>query len=118
MLTVAFSCSTAKSTSSLSGTVAEDYGYSEKNPVKVGGVGDGPANERKYLDRLTGPNGEQVKYQRQGSCCHFDSKNSPFGMGMLDIYEVEIVGDPVKKKLYLNMYDKDKLHAPKGFLLK
>lgn len=40
------------------------------------------------------------------------------GMRLLDIYEVEIKGDTVKKVLYLNMYDKGKLFAPKEFLMK
>lgn len=99
-------------------TASDDYGYTEKNPVKVGGVNSGPANERAYLDRLTGPKGELIKYHRLGSCCSFKSNNAPFGMGLLDRYEITIEGDSIKKILYLNMYDKGKLYAPKGFLLK
>lgn len=95
----------------------EDYGYSQKNPIRVGGVDNGPSNERAYLDRLTGPNGEFVVYARRGSCCPFKSSKSPFGEGLLDIYEVEIEGDTIKKVLYLDMYEKEALHAPKGFLL-
>ncbi|MES2486510.1 MAG: 2-dehydro-3-deoxyphosphooctonate aldolase [Bacteroidota bacterium] len=106
--------STAKTAT---GAVAGDYGYSEKNPIKVGGVNSGPANERAYLNRLTGPNGEAVTYVRKGSCCQFETPNSSWG-GMLDVYIVTIAGDPVKKELYINMYDKDELHAPKGFILK
>lgn len=97
--------------------MADDYGYSESNPIKVGGGSNGPANEHKYLRRLTGPNGESIAYQRLGSCCPFQTKNSEWGSGMLDRYEVEIDGDPKKKILYLNMYDSDKLYAPKGFKL-
>lgn len=98
--------------------VADDYGYSEKNPIKVGGVANGPVNERKYLDRLTGPNGENITYVRLGSCCPFESRNGIMDMGMLDRYEITIEGKDEKKILYLNMYDKDKLFAPKGLLLK
>ncbi|WP_205431296.1 2-dehydro-3-deoxyphosphooctonate aldolase [Flavobacterium arcticum] len=112
---VFFSC--ASTTSSSSKVVDDDYGYSENNPIKVGGPSNGPANERKYLYSLTGLNGEQVTFVRKGSCCHFESKNA-FGLGLLDVYEVQIKGDTVKKTLYLNMYDKDKLYAPKGFLMK
>lgn len=101
-----------------SGTVADDYGYSEKNPIKVGGIDSGLISQRNYLDRLTGPNGEKVTYVRLGSCCMFETKNSPFGGGMLDRYEITIEGQEEKKILYLNMYDKDKLYAPKGFLMK
>lgn len=108
-------CSTGKGSV---GNVADDYGYSQQNPIKVGGGNQGPAMERKYLNRLTGPNGEIVTYQRSGSCCHFDTSNGFMGMGMLDIYIVKIAGDTVSKKLYLNMYDSGRLYAPKGFLLK
>ncbi|TRW24879.1 2-dehydro-3-deoxyphosphooctonate aldolase [Flavobacterium zepuense] len=98
--------------------VADDYGYSENNPIKVGGVGDGPANERAYLNRLKGPNGERITYTRNGSCCHFETSKGFLGMGLLDIYMVTVQGDSVPKKLYINMYDKAKLYAPKGFLIK
>jgi len=110
-------CGSAKTTTAAGGNVASDYGYSEKNPVKVGGVDSGPANERAFLNRLTGPNGEAVTYERSGSCCPFETPNSSWG-GMLDVYIVTIAGDPVKKSLYINMYDKDELYAPKGFILK
>lgn len=112
----AFSCGTTKTTEPL--TVADDYGYSETNPIKVGGGMDGPINERKYLQKLTGPNGEMTTFVRLGSCCAFDTKNSPFGGGMLDKYELTIEGTGEKKILYLNMYDKDKVYAPKGLLMK
>lgn len=118
MLASAMAACSSSKTASASGGVADDYGYSEKNPIKVGGFNNGPANERRYLDRLTGPNGEPTTYIRRGSCCMFKSKSSPMGSGMLDIYEVTIAGDSEKKVLYLNMYDSDKLHAPKGFLIK
>ncbi len=94
------------------------YGYSEKNPIKVGGVENGPINERKYLNSLTGPNGEKVSYERRGSCCAFNTKNSPFGGGLLDIYAVSYEGKNDTISLYLNMYDKANLKAPIGFKMK
>jgi len=108
------SCGSANTTTKVA---ADDYGYSQKNAIKVGGGGNGPTSEREYLNRLTGPNGESITYNRRGSCCAFDTPNSSFG-GMLDIYEVEVKGDSLKKILYLNMYDKEKVYAPKGFILK
>lgn len=117
IVTIFIGCGSASQNNS-SNVVADDYGYSEKNPVKVGGISNGPTNERNYLYRLTGINGEPVTFVRRGSCCHFESKSATFGMGMLDVYEVKIKGDTIKKILYLNMYEKDKLYAPKGFLLK
>ncbi|HVF24656.1 MAG TPA: hypothetical protein VNA23_02135 [Anaerolineales bacterium] len=44
------------------------YGYSEANPIKVGGDAfSGPSRERAYLDRLRGPDGEELSYEREGS---------------------------------------------------
>ncbi|MBD8082762.1 2-dehydro-3-deoxyphosphooctonate aldolase [Chryseobacterium sp. GCR10] len=96
----------------------ETYGYTEKNPVKVGGATNGPSNERKYLNSLTGPNGEAVSFVRNGSCCAFSTKNSPFGGGLLDMYSVTYEGKKDTVTLYLNMYDKGKLKAPAGFKIK
>ena len=49
----------------------KSYGFTEKNPVRVGGVDklEGPLNERRFLNALAGPNGEKVSYYRLGSCC-------------------------------------------------
>ena len=97
-------------------TSARAYGYDERNPIKVGG---GPSYEREYLNHLTGPNGEKVTYVRQGSCCPFKTPNALFGdSGMLDRYEVTYEGQDKPAILYLNMYDKDTLRAPEGFILK
>lgn len=116
-LTILVSCSTAKSGAPEINTDAT-YGYSEKNPIKVGGDSNGPANEQKFLNSLTGPNGEALEYSRSGSCCHFETMNSSFGMGMLDIYRVTYVGKKDTVKLYINIYDKAKLKAPVGFKFK
>ena len=116
-LTTLVSCSTTKSGAPELNTDAT-YGYSEKNPIKVGGDINGPANEQKFLNSLTGPNGEVVEYSRSGSCCHFETRNSSFGMGMLDIYRVTYEGKKDTVKLYINMYDKAKLKAPVGFKFK
>ncbi len=94
------------------------YGYTKENPIKVGGFDSGPANERAYLNSLTGPNGEELSFNRRGSCCHFDTKNSPLGMGALDIYKVTFKGKNDTVTLYINMYDKAKLYAPIGFKFK
>ena len=53
------------------------YGYTEKNPIKVGGGENGPANERKYLNSLTGPNGEKVSYTEMEVVAHFRQKTVP-----------------------------------------
>ena len=114
------SCGTSKTTAENTGGTSSDdsYGYTEKNPVEVGGVGNGPLNERNFLNSLTGPNGEKVSYDRRGSCCEFKSKNSPFGMGLLDMYAVSYEGKSDTVTMYLNMYDKAKTMAPIGFKMK
>lgn len=117
LLIVFISCSTSK-TGSNENTSNANYGYSKDNPIKVGGNSNGPANERNYLNSLSGPNGEQVTYSRSGSCCHFETKNSSFGMGMLDIYRVTYEGKKDTISLYLNMYDKETLKCPVGFKFK
>lgn len=115
--TIILSCSSTKSVTQETTTDAT-YGYSKENPIKVGGESDGPANERKYLNSLSGPNGETLIYKRSGSCCHFETKSSSFGMGMLDIYKVTYEGKKDTVSLYINMYDKAKLKAPVGFKFK
>ncbi|GHG89513.1 hypothetical protein [Comamonas sp. JC664] len=90
------------------------YGYSEEDPIHVGGGVDG---ELEYLEHLRGPQGQKVRYERRGSCCFFESKESPFGSGMLDVYDVTYdgLGQPVT--LYLNMYERKEPRAPEGFTL-
>lgn len=101
------------------------YGYTEDNPIMVGGGGsEGIKNTKRFFEALTGPLGLPVMYKRLGSCCTFYSKNGlPSGdgisRGLLDIYEVihDSLEEPVK--LYVNMYDSDVLKVPVGgFILK
>lgn len=97
----------------------ETYGYSKKNAVKVGGVdkNQGPLNERRYLNALTGPNGELVWYSRSGSCCPVESnsEHTLTGMALLDVYRVTWEGREDTVNLYINMYDYGEMKAPKGF---
>ncbi|MFH7004262.1 hypothetical protein [Flavobacterium bizetiae] len=60
----------------------ESYGFAESNPIKVGGSseGIGPKNERRFLSALKGPNGETVRFYRQGSCCLFETPNVEKGL--------------------------------------
>jgi hypothetical protein len=110
-------CSSIKTNPSENPTNNE-YGYSQKDPIKVGGFSEGPKNERNYLNSLSGPNGERIWFNRSGSCCQFETKNSPYGGGMLDVYKVTYEGKKDTVTLYLNMYDKATLKAPKGFVFK
>lgn len=94
------------------------YGYTQANPINVGGTQSGPLNERRFLNALVGPNGQTIEYSRQGSCCHFKTKNSEGGIGLLDIYNINYKGLSKSITLYINMYDSDTLKVPVGFMLK
>lgn len=97
-----------------------EYGFSESNPVLVGGLGgSGPVdNEHLYLDRLRGPDGQRVRYERLGSCCAFPSPNGLFGdSGLLDHYLVTYDGLAHPLSIYLDMYDPGEARAPLGFTL-
>ncbi|MCH2194997.1 2-dehydro-3-deoxyphosphooctonate aldolase [Kordia sp.] len=97
------------------------YGYSPENAVEVGGVKDseGPLNEQRYLNALTGPNGEEISYFRAGSCCPVPSENAMFGdHAMLDNYRVTWQGSKDTVSIYINMHDSSPLKAPKGFGLR
>jgi len=98
----------------------DTYGFSEKNPVEVGGANksEGPLNERRFLNALAGPNGEKVSYYRAGSCCPVKSKNGFMGMAMLDNYKVTWEGSNDTVSIYINMYDYGVLKAPVGFTIK
>ena len=98
----------------------ETYGYTQENPIMVGGVttNEGPLNERRFLNALAGPNGESISYNRQGSCCHFETENGFMGGGLLDMYEVTWSGQKEAVILYINMYDPGELKAPVGFTIR
>jgi hypothetical protein len=95
------------------------YGYTEKNPIKVGGVEtlEGPKNERRFLNALAGPNGEKISYTREGSCCEFNSKRGFMGKGLLDTYTIKWVGQTKPITIYINMYDSDSIKAPFGLTI-
>ena len=100
-------------------TTDKAYGYTVEKPIMVGGGSEGPKNERRFLNALTGPKGEQISYQRLGSCCSFYTKNGTFGdAGLLDKYEITYEGLGTPIILYINMYDSDILKVPVGFTLK
>lgn len=103
-------------------TIASDeqYGRSPANPVKVGGlvksgVTSGSAKEKVFLNSLRGPEGQIIEYERLGSCCPFETPNSPWGTGLLDVFAVTWQGLEEPVMLYLNMYDAGELMVPQGF---
>ncbi|GIZ09864.1 2-dehydro-3-deoxyphosphooctonate aldolase [Flavobacterium sp. UMI-01] len=97
------------------------YGYSQSNPIKVGGVKtqEGPLNERRFLNALFGPNDKKMTYFRAGSCCPFKTPNGFFNnSGMLDRYRLTEIGTKDTIDIYINMYDTGDLKIPVGLKAK
>lgn len=90
-----------------------NYGVTPEKPIKTG--------PRQYnihillLNSLRGANGEPIEYERKTSCCLFEDKNLPLGGGMLDVYELRVVGTGQTFKLYINMYHDGPPAIPVGF---
>lgn len=84
----------------------ESYGYSEDDPIRVGGGWrDGPTRAKVYLKSIRAPDGKSLDYQRIGSFAH--------GERLLDGYKVSFSGDTVT--IYLDAYSYEELKAPQGF---
>jgi hypothetical protein len=96
------------------------YGYSASKPVMVGGKLSGTGeNEKKFLNALSGPNGESLKYSKIESCCPFKTKNGLFeDSGTLDKYSITYEGLQKPLVLYINTFDSDTLKVPEGLKLK
>lgn len=97
----------------------KNYGFSKKDPVKVGnGPDGGPGNQRAFLMLLRGGNGRPVEFSRSGSCCPYKSSNGFMGQGMLDMYEVTYTDEAGRKQtttLYITFYDYEEPMIPVGF---
>ncbi len=98
----------------------EKYGYDKDYPINIFYLKttNDSINQHRFFKALTGPNGEKIFYEKVGVCCPFPSKNSASGAALLDIYEVKWVGQKSPITLYLNIYEKSQIMAPKGFGLK
>lgn len=67
----------------------KSYGFSQKNPVKVGtGSNGGLENEQTYLDLLRDETSQSISYLFKGKCCDYFSKNAIGGKGFLSKYEI------------------------------
>jgi hypothetical protein len=91
------------------------YGYGADNPVKVGGLRNGPRHEKDFLNALRGPNGEAIEYERLGSCCPFSTPNGFQGSGLLDAFRITYENQPREITIYVNMYDDAPRLVPIGF---
>ncbi len=97
-------------------SIDRKYGLkpSSKKSIKVGSI----ENEYKYINALTGPNGEQIYARRLGSCCEFRSRSAAFGKGFLDQWQLTYDGLEKPIIIYLNGYDYDKPLCPFGLSYK
>ena len=107
----------------LSGTAVETaYAYTEQNPVKVGGFEENKErlNQRRYLNALLGPNGEEITYQHVKSCCYKKIK-LPDGreqLAFLDQFELQIGTSNRKLVIFISTFEQDQLLAPRGLTYK
>lgn len=101
----------------------EQYGRTPAKPIMLG-MADretGAQNIGKYLNALTGENGEEVYYRQLSPCCPFKTVNGAnekyfkSEYGLLERYKVfhSALDDTIT--LYLNLYDAGMIQAPKGF---
>ena len=97
-----------------------NYGYSEKNPIMIGGgAANGARNQVRYFASLAGPNGEVVKFARLGSCCGYKSENALFGdYALLDKYQLTYEGLEDPLIFYISLYDEEEVYIPKGLTVR
>ena len=88
------------------------YGTTQEKPIKVGGSS---REQVRYLNALRGPNGETIRYERQGHCCPCETENGIMGTGMLDVYALTYEGLDEPNVLYLTFYDYEQPMAPEGY---
>lgn len=93
------------------------YGYDPDYPVNLGflPIQSGEINVNRYFGALSGPQGQQISYERVDSCCPFPSEKNNMGAGILDIYEVRWEGLKEPRRIHVNLYEKGKVMAPQGF---
>jgi hypothetical protein len=96
------------------------YGYDPDYPVNVyfRSSKDENINAQRFLNALSGPNGEKISYSKVDTCCPFPSKKTDMGAGFVDIYEISWQGLSKPIRLYINIFEKGALQVPIGFGLK
>ncbi|MFK7048995.1 MULTISPECIES: 2-dehydro-3-deoxyphosphooctonate aldolase [Flavobacterium] len=96
------------------------YAFTEFYPVNVGftSIEDGENNQKRFLNALAGPKGENISYKLIESCCPFPTNRADIGAGMLDIYEITYPGQSKPVNLYLNKFERGELMIPVGFSAK
>lgn len=96
------------------------YGYTPEYPVNIfyKNTKNDSINQPRFLSALAGPKGEEIRWRKLESCCPNPTKYSEMGVGLLDVYEGTWKGATTPVKLYLNIYGKGKVMAPKGLTIK
>ena len=96
------------------------YGYDKNYPINVFYVNatNEEINCKRFLNAIAGPNSEKITYKKTGICCPFPTKNINTGGGFLEVYEITYDGLKTPKILYLNIYERGLLLAPKDFTIK
>jgi tetratricopeptide (TPR) repeat protein len=95
-------------------TISTDktYGYSKKNPVKVGtGANGAIENEQTYLELLRDQSNLPITYKFKGKCCDYFTKNAPNGKGFLSQYEILYTlhdGKLKTSQIFLTHFDYEK----------
>ncbi len=114
-----FSCVATYNLLEMKPSYTKSYGYSSKDPIKVGGVyqNQGVQREYQYSSMLEGLDNQPLKINRIGSCCDF--KYGLNQIGLLDNFAITYDGLNDTIYLYLDMYRMDGLpKIPIGFKLK
>lgn len=96
------------------------YGFHPDYPINVfyKNSKEETKNSKRFLEALTGPNGEKISYNKVDNCCPFPTKRSEMGAGFLEIYELTWVGQKTPIRLYINIFEKGVLQVPLGLGLK
>ncbi len=95
------------------------YGFTAKNPIKVGtGKKGGFGNVRDYLNLLRDSKKKPIKYSRVQACCPYKPKGFA---GNVNVEEYNITytdetGAEVTKKLYLTYYEYEEPKVPVGLV--
>lgn len=96
------------------------YGYDKDYPINIFYLSthNETINQERFLNALSGPNGEKITFTKVESCCPFPTKRSDMGAGFLDVYEVRWEGQKKPIQLYMNIYEKGALLVPVGLNIK
>jgi tetratricopeptide (TPR) repeat protein len=100
-------------------SVDKTYGFSPKNPVKVGAGANGAnENEQTYLDLLRDETGQHVKYIFKEKGPNFASRFAPGGNAFLTKYEIKYKikdGSIKTASLYFNHFEYAQPQILSGF---